>query len=568
MTIIDSDYFIDNIEQHFKIIAGPGAGKTHFLVNHIRNILSNSKRLKIQRKIACITYTNVATEAILARIKDHGGKLEISTINSFLYKYLVKPYVHLIASDYDLDAVLINGHDEILFSSYGFIEEWKTTTRQHYLDHQDVIKAWEKLRWKFDGNNQLVVQTPYPIRSGGYNIKTNSYLEYKKMVWKKGLLHHDDVLFFSYQLAIRFPFVLNVLRAIFPYFLVDEFQDTSPIQIALLKLLGQSETIVGIVGDEAQSIYSFLGAEQGQLGGFLLPGLAIYMIQDNRRSSNQIVNLLNQIRINMSQNAIRNINISDVVVLVGDKLSALTWVESKYAGTEIVSLSRENIVANSLKKGIAHFSHRDLFAELKKNDSNSARRRSIANALKSVEYVKMGYIKDALKTMGKLFNYNTTILDQKKSLTGLKKLLDNYDKYSGRKVMDLVLLIQNESIDILTRLKTGAAKSFYENTDYDQMALSVRNLYEAGSHRTVHKAKGEEFDTVLVVFYKEENGSFNESNELGFLLAPDIEENEEHRIKYVALSRAKNNLIISLPLLSLGNKASLINMGIVVENLP
>ena len=56
------------IEQHFKVSAGPGAGKTRWLVNRIKNILHQSTRLGKTRKIVCITYTNVAAEIILERL--------------------------------------------------------------------------------------------------------------------------------------------------------------------------------------------------------------------------------------------------------------------------------------------------------------------------------------------------------------------------------------------------------------------------------------------------------------------------------------------------------------------
>src|SRR5690606_1139315 len=153
--IIDANHQLSDIESHFKVYAGPGAGKTRFLVNHIKNILNKSKRLLICRKIACITFTNVATETILKRVGDHGGRLEISTIHSFLYKYIVKSYVHLIADEYDLKAEAIDGHDDILFTGYQFLKEWKSTTTQTYLDDGDIASAFEKLRWKFDSNGDL-----------------------------------------------------------------------------------------------------------------------------------------------------------------------------------------------------------------------------------------------------------------------------------------------------------------------------------------------------------------------------------------------------------------------------
>lgn len=560
--IIDADYLLPDTEKHFKVLAGPGAGKTRFLINHLRNLLNNSKRLQIQRKIACITFTNVATETFLKRVGNHGGRLEITTIHSFLYRYLVKPYVHLIAAEYDLNAKEINGHDDILFSGYQFLKEWKAATKQNYLDDKDIAKAFEKLRWKFDGAGDLIPSPPFPQRSGQYNFKTEGYLVYKKMLWKQGLLHHDDVLFFSYEIIKKKPFVLDVLRAQFPYFLIDEFQDTSPIQIEILKLIAQKDTIIGVVGDEAQSIYKFLGAVPGQLESFTLPGILSFEIKDNHRSSNQIVDILNIVRLKLKQEAVRNVNQSVVQMVIGDKIAALRWAEATYVGSEFVSLSRENMTANSLKKGIGAGIHKDLLSELKLKDTTSQRRRVVSSATKAVEYAKMGYFKDALKTIGKLYNYNKTDFDKKRSLRSLKVLLDNYDQYAGKKVMDLYNLIVKEGIAVLPRFAAGGAKTFYESTEYDHMALAVKNLYEAGNHRTIHKAKGEEFDAVMLVLDKDEKGLFNEVKELSFLLKPDLDGDEEHRINYVALSRPQNHLVISAPALSLQNKSAIEALGI------
>ena len=65
----DSDELID-IETNFKLCAGPGAGKTRFLINHINNIILTSERISKVRKIACITYTNVGVDTIISRLED------------------------------------------------------------------------------------------------------------------------------------------------------------------------------------------------------------------------------------------------------------------------------------------------------------------------------------------------------------------------------------------------------------------------------------------------------------------------------------------------------------------
>ena len=72
MQVITANTEIE-IEKHFKVVAGPGAGKTKFLVNHIKNVLTNSVRLGKNRKVACITYTNVGVDALIDRIEDYSG---------------------------------------------------------------------------------------------------------------------------------------------------------------------------------------------------------------------------------------------------------------------------------------------------------------------------------------------------------------------------------------------------------------------------------------------------------------------------------------------------------------
>lgn len=278
------------IEQHFRVSAGPGAGKTHWLVNHMKNVLHTSLRLGKTRKIACITYTNIAVSTILSRLTTSSDKVEVSTIHSFLYKHIVKPYAKFIATDYGLNIAKVDGHDDTILSNYSFLDELKTSTKQQRINDDHVlVDAIRSSRWKFDSNGILEIKTDYPRKVGNYPIKNDTYLQYKKMAWARGVIHHDDVLFFSYQLLVKFPFILDVLRAKFPYYFIDEFQDSNPIQVQILKLIGQVETKIGVIGDKAQSIYGFQGADATQFETFLMDGIVDYQMLDNRRSTNQII---------------------------------------------------------------------------------------------------------------------------------------------------------------------------------------------------------------------------------------------------------------------------------------
>ena len=222
ITVITSDDLID-IERHFRVAAGPGAGKTHWLVNHIKNVLHKSVRLQKTRAIACITYTNIAVDTIIQRLQLASTQVEVSTIHAFLYKHIVKPYLSFININHGLNIEKVEGHDDTILSNYSLLNEWKTITKQlRITDDAAILDALKSARWKFDNSGELEVKPDRPYQANGYSIKTDSYLEYKKLAWQKGVLHHDDVLFFSHELIKENPFILDVIRAKFPYFFITD----------------------------------------------------------------------------------------------------------------------------------------------------------------------------------------------------------------------------------------------------------------------------------------------------------------------------------------------------------
>lgn len=187
-------------------------------------------------------------------------------------------------------------------------------------DNINALTNWlSKLSFAFDSTDNLVISCD---RKYAYSNDANrrylnkrcldlletDLISLKKEYWKRGILHHDDVLFFSYQLLIRYPFISTIIRAKFPYFYIDEFQDSNPIQVRILKMIGQVETRVGIIGDKAQSIYGFQGADASQFDTFCLDGMTDYQMLDNRRSTNQIIDCLNLIRRGFIQNKVNNTN--------------------------------------------------------------------------------------------------------------------------------------------------------------------------------------------------------------------------------------------------------------------
>jgi DNA helicase-2/ATP-dependent DNA helicase PcrA len=563
--IITSKTVITDFDKHIKVAAGPGAGKTTWLVQHIRHVLNNSDRLKISRKIACITYTNVAVETVIKRLGDAVHQVEVSTIHSFLYKHLIKPYISFIANEYAFNVVKLKGHDDTILSNYSFLEEWKERTKQKRItDTKKVVAAFGKLKWKLESDGTFTLKPEFPITFPGFSVTNASYLEYKKMAWEKGVLHHDDVLFFSYQLIQKYPFVLEVLRAKFPYFFIDEFQDIHPIQLFIVRKLAEKETTIVAVGDNAQSIYSFMGAVSGQFTAFALPGLMNYKILDNWRSTDKIIDLLNIMRKDITQKGGRKVAGAPPLIILGDKIKALDIARTKSGDDNICTLSRDNILSNSMRKGLTQSISANLLDELNDKDSNKDRKNAVIAAVRSIEFAQQGYFKDALKAIGREFDIAGQKATQRHALMVLKKLLDNRALFQGEKLMALYDFINTSSLKKLSKFTGPNPKSFYETYNYQELSTAVQQLNEATIYRTIHKAKGDEFNAVLLVIDVDKKGKFNETEELKFILAPDLSD-EEHRVRYVALSRAMNYLYINIPSITAVTKTAMESLGISVE---
>src|SRR5690606_33740620 len=270
----------------FQLCAGPGAGKTTFLINHIKRILSESTRLSKARRIACITYTNTGIDTIKERLKDTAEDVEVSTIHSFLYKHIVKPYLWVLKK-ITFPIEKMDGHDEFI-PGFTILSEYKQRSKQQWIDdHQALANALTKLSWIINDNREIELNflKPFYGKVQGRNIKKNSYLTYKQICWERGLMSHDDVLYFSYLILKQNEDIRNIIRAKFPYFLIDEFQDTSPLQVEIIKLIAEKETVVGVIGDPCQSIFSFQGADENTFNQFYLDGMSFYVLENNHRST-------------------------------------------------------------------------------------------------------------------------------------------------------------------------------------------------------------------------------------------------------------------------------------------
>lgn len=540
---ISSDSLIE-INKHFKVKAGPGAGKTHWLVEHIKNVTRNSTLISGAKKILCITYTNIAAETVLTRLGSSATQVEVLTIHSFFYSHIIKPYLSFIAEEYDFDVSSLDGHTDIIVSDYSFLQEWKALTGQKRITDDNLITyAFERLRWLLV-DDELIVRTDYPFRFGGYPIKNSSYFDYKKMTWQRGILHHDDVLFFAYQIIKKFPFVIKIINKKFPYVFIDEFQDSNPIQVNIIEKLSTGSTI-GIIGDVAQSIYAFQGATPALFDGFTLPEMEHYFLKFNRRSTNEIIDFLNIIRQDLPQDYHRTVSISKPVLYVGDMVEALRRAKTSCPDGYVYTLSRNNITSNAMKSEINGSGMDDkLLRKIKLEDSTKKRADLITACITAVALGQQSKFKEAIKVLENVINYRRNRLEgKKKALHYLTILMAKFNDYKDLSMLEFSEFIRLNINDSIPKATKGKGKIFYENNTFQSVYLCVNISEDLSYHRTVHKAKGDEFDNVLLIL--------KEEKDLKFMYEPDLYNytQEEHRIYYVGASRAKNQLFISVPTL-------------------
>lgn len=237
---------------HAAITACPGSGKTRTIIAKMLaciDVLSETPR-----KVACITYTNTAVHEIESRIRRNGGaanegSYEVSTIHAFCQSNILGKYHWMTEAYKDGYTILPSDHD-----SFTRIVE---TIGERYDLSAYARSQFELLGRRPDG-------TPL---SGA--IPPEAALAFWDELQTEGFIDFCNIVYYSYRLVRDNPSIAHNLSCRFAYMLVDEFQDTSALQVKLLGLINEiGHTLFFLVGDPEQSIYSFAGAERELMPAF------------------------------------------------------------------------------------------------------------------------------------------------------------------------------------------------------------------------------------------------------------------------------------------------------------
>jgi len=567
---------ITELDLPFKISAGPGAGKTTWLVRHVQNVIKNSDRLDKTKKVACITYTRIGADTVNKKVKVETGtnRLDIGTIHSFLYRNVIKPFAFLIEKDNAGESLFniteLHGHTDHI-PSFSRISSWIKTIgfKYSYLSKQvtdtNGLTNLDKSRsilsacdWVINGDDLKYI----PRKNYHRELKfpTSKLTEYKQTCWEKGIMHHEDVLYFAHYIFKNYPRTIELVSNKFPYLFLDEFQDTNPLQTWIVKKLTTKGTVIGVIGDPAQSIFEFAGAQRKDFNEFDLPDLVTYKKSDNFRSTKKVVAFLKELRDDIEQQPPDKAEQGEnVVILVGEASSAVKYVK-ELGDDEYAVLCRYNKDVNRLKYDIQNIQGENLISSLYSVDSINQRPRFIHSLLKAYDFFEHEEYKEAFKEINKhLRHANIDGMEKRKlAISIIEYLHENRDT----QIIDIYNYWQTElKILSINMTRLGKAKDVYKN-NFNAFLPFLSKQTKINSHiRTIHQAKGDEFNNVLLCLFDKTNKNDKVKKYLENIVGDYIfnaKENikldsnigEETRLVYVACSRAKKKLFINVPRLS------------------
>ncbi|MGM0608968.1 MAG: UvrD-helicase domain-containing protein [Candidatus Muiribacteriota bacterium] len=578
---------LNDINTHFKITAGPGAGKTTWLVGHLQNVLKTSDQINIMQKIACVTYTRVGSETVNKKVKEVTGtnRIDSGTIHSFLYRNVIKPFSFLIEKDDNGDDLFnirdLIGHIENR-PSHDRVSSWINDigNRYRYLikDNESRLKTFELLKeceWQLGANGHLNCKLKKNYHRD-LKFPSSKLYEYKLANWRKSIMHHEDVLYFTHYIFNKESRIIEYVSNKFPYIFLDEFQDTTPLQTWIIKKIAKQGSVIGVIGDPAQSIFEFAGAKRKDFKDFSLHGIINYRKSINYRSTTTIINFLKHLRDDIEQTPKKDATTGEPVkIIVGDATEAVDYIKQLDSDNFAV-LCRYNKDVNCLRLNLKEVKGDNLIDLLYSQDSNYKRPAFIHSLIKAYDYKCNGEFREAINEIKKqLKGIDTEGLARKKLIIEIIEYLDNNQTTTVAEIYNFwQKILKGKYSFSLTGLRS--AKDVHKNAFEKFIPFLSKRTKIHSKIRTIHQSKGDEFENVLVCLFdkKDKNGKITKGidsllNDYLFESKVNINKDstigEETRLLYVACSRAKKGLFINIPQLSANSEKQLTKFNVTID---
>ena len=316
------------------VIAGAGSGKTRVLTYKIAYLLKNGIS---PYNILALTFTNKAAKEMKSRIaqitdEDISRRLWMGTFHSVFLRILRRESDRL---GFPSNFTIYDSQD-----SKNLI---KAIIKEKELDDKIYKPAAVQSRIS-KAKNALITPEKYEqdreLIADDHHCKKGRTSEIYSAYWNRcrtsGVLDFDDILLYTYLLFEQYPEVIERYRNQFRFILVDEYQDTNSVQHAIVSQLAADHHWVCVVGDDAQSIYSFRGANIGNILGFqqTYPESKLFKLEQNYRSTQTIVNAANSL-IHKNREQIQKTVFSEKKV--GEKLQVIAAYSDYEEGYNVAS---------------------------------------------------------------------------------------------------------------------------------------------------------------------------------------------------------------------------------------
>lgn len=267
------------------VIAGAGSGKTRVLTYKIAYLLSMGVK---PWNILALTFTNKAANEMKERIgillkEDAARRINMGTFHSIFYRIL-RSNVNEI--NYRPNFTIYDENDSKVLV--------KNIMKEFGVDDKKYSPG-QILNTISYAKNHLITVDEF-LMNDRTNIIGNIYNEYVQRCHIANVMDFDDLLINTYELFSKKPDVLNNYADLFKYILVDEYQDTNYAQQKIIELLYRKNVCICMVGDDAQSIYSFRGANLEYMLSFPQKNnFKIFKLERNYRSTKNIVAAANSL---------------------------------------------------------------------------------------------------------------------------------------------------------------------------------------------------------------------------------------------------------------------------------
>jgi len=287
---------VEHTEGPLLILAGAGSGKTTVLISRIANIIA--KGLCYPSNILAITFTNKAAKELVSRIDallgEDGQGVWASTFHSFCAKVLRKNI-----------EVLGYSNDFSIFDTDDSLRVIKALQKDLGIDPQ-ILPPRAVLSRISRCKDAQISPEDYTGHFGNDSYNNDIctlYEKYEKELKKSNALDFDDIILKTVTIFEKFPFILDYYANKFKYIMVDEYQDTNPIQYKLIYLLQSKHHNLCVVGDDDQSIYKFRGATIENILSFekTFKDTRVIRLEQNYRSTGNILKAANNVIENNSE---------------------------------------------------------------------------------------------------------------------------------------------------------------------------------------------------------------------------------------------------------------------------